>query len=269
MSVRGATAGTAVPQLPVINMLWIGPRLGPLERACMRSVMAAGHSLNLWCYDRADGAPEGTILRDADEILPRESVFSHVQTGSFSLFSNLFRHMLLQRGEGIWLDCDVYLLKPISLNEGYALGWEEPDLVGTAILCIPPDCAVLEELISYFSADRVPPWLPLRWKLRFGWQTLLTGSYRLETMPWGYLGPQAMTYMVKKHGLAGRVRPQHVFSPWGYREARWILEPGVQLEDRIMGDTVAAHLFNQMIRDFKDQPAPEDSFLARLHHEGA
>lgn len=255
--------------LPIVNMLWIGDPLGPLERACMRSVMACGHALQLWCYAPVVGVPEGVICLDAAAVIPEARVFRHVQTGSYSLFSNLFRYALLQRGDGIWFDCDVYLLKAIRHRQGYVLGWEEPGVVGTAVLGLPADSPILEELIGYFSAIHIPPWLPLRWQLRFAWQRLVAGRYRLETMPWGHLGPQAMTRMIEKHSLAHQVQRQEILSPWTYHEAGWIVRPNERLEDRVGANTVAVHLFNQMIREFKGQSAPTGSFLERLQNEGA
>ena len=83
------------------------------------------------------------------------------------------------------------------------------------------------------------------------------------------LSPQAMTHMIVKHGLANKVQRQEVFSPWSYHEAGWIVRPNERMADRVGTDTTAVHLFNQMIRAFKDQPAPAGSFLERLQREGA
>jgi hypothetical protein len=47
------------------------------------------------------------------------------------------------------------------------------------------------------------------------------------------------------------------------------MRPGEHLEDRVQPETLAVHLFNQMIRDFKNTLPAAGSFLERLHHEGA
>ena len=101
------------PAPTVCNMLWIGPALGPLERACMNSVLRQGHRLVLWCYDEPRHVPDGVELRDAAEIVPRHGSSDH-HSGSVSLFSNLFRYELQRQGLGTWLDSDVYLLKPLE-----------------------------------------------------------------------------------------------------------------------------------------------------------
>jgi hypothetical protein len=60
-----------------------------------------------------------------------------------------------------------------------------------------------------------------------------------------------------------------VLSPVHWDDARWILDPSRALGDVLAPATVAVHLYNEMIKGFKDDPAPPGSFLARLHEEGA
>jgi hypothetical protein len=255
--------------LPVANMLWVEGRLGALERACMRSVMAQGHRLVLWHYGALDGVPEGVELRAGDAVVPRALLFRHVPTGSHSLFSNLFRYRLLQLDQGLWFDSDMYLLKPIVLGDGHIFGLQEPGLVAIGIFGLPADNPILSELIEFYDARRIPPWLPLRWQLRYAWQRARRGTYRLETMPWGNLGPRAVTAMLGKYGLTQLARPSTVFSPWNWPEADWVLRPGERLEDRIKPETLAAHLFNQMLGERKNEAPAPGSFLERLHREGA
>jgi hypothetical protein len=213
--------------------------------------------------------PDGVILRDGDEVVRRKRLFRHMPTGSYALFSNLFRYELLRQGHGLWLDSDVYLLAPIPAGDGHIFGWGQPGVVASAVLSLPADSPVLTELIGYFDARSIPPWLPLAWRLRFGWQRAVSGQYRIETMPWGGLGPHALTKLVTKHLLLDKVRPQPVFSPWTWQEADWIFRSDARLEDRTTPQTLAVHLFNEMIRDAKELEPPPGSFLERLHHEGA
>lgn len=257
------------PKLLGANMLWIGERLGPLERACMRSVMAQGHALQLWHYAPLEGVPEGVVLHDAAEVVPKERVFRHVPTGSYALFSNLFRYCLLQRGEGLWLDSDMYLLQPIPVGSGHVFGWQELGLMSAGALLLPTASPVLRELIAHFDGRRIPAWLPLRWRLRFAWQRARRGTYRIETIPWGNLGPRGLTKMLERHGLIEHALPQTAFSPTGWRDADWIFRSGARLEDWVTPQTLAIHLFNELVRDRKDALPPPDSFLERLHREGA
>src|SRR5262245_41766923 len=137
-------------------MLWIGPALGPLERACMNSVRRQGHRLVLWCYEEPRHVPDGVELADAAEILPRHRLIRH-RSGSVSLFSNLFRYELQRRGLGTWLDCDVYLLKPLDGESPYLLVEEVPGTINSAVLRTPPDSPLLPPLIALFEERIVPP----------------------------------------------------------------------------------------------------------------
>jgi hypothetical protein len=255
--------------LPIANLLWVEGQLGPVERACLRSILRQGHETVLWHYQPLAGVPEGVILKDGDKVVPRERVFRHKPTGSYSLFSNLFRYELLRQDRGLWLDSDVYLLRPIHPEDGYAVGWGEPGVVGSAVLALPADSLLLPELIGYFDARRIPQWLPLSWRLRFAWQKACKGRYRLDTMPWGNLGPHALTRLLAKYSLTGKVRGQSVFSPWTWREADWIFDSHTSLEDRITPQTLAVHLFNEVIRNRKLEAPLAGSFLERLHRESA
>lgn len=235
----------------------------------MRSVIAQGHRLVLWHYSPLDGVPEGAELRDGDAIIPRERLFRHVPTGSYSLFSNLFRYRLMQLGHGIWLDCDAYLLEPLKWDGGYLFGYGEPDVIATGLLAMPADSPILTELISYYDGKRIPFWLRKRWWLRFAIQRLLTGRYSLEAMPWGYLGPYGLTALVRKYGLLDQVRPQAEFFPWTWRDTDWVRSANETLEQHVTPETRALHLYNHVIGAWKDTPAEPGSFLARLQHEGA
>ncbi len=62
--------------------------------------------------------------------------------------------------------------------------------------------------------------------------------------------------------------PEERFYPVHWTSAEWIRDPQVLLEDVIHDGTVAIHLWNYCIRSFKNEPAPEGSFLHRLQAEG-
>jgi len=118
--------------------LWIGRSLGPIERACMRSVLRQGHRLSLYCYDRPDGVPHGVELRDAAAILPKTSIIRH-HSGSVALFANRFRYELQRRGLGTWLDADAYLVRPLDGSSDYLIGEFEPGRFNNGVLRLPQD----------------------------------------------------------------------------------------------------------------------------------
>lgn len=258
-------------------MFWMGPALGLLERACIRSVLRQGHPLTLWCYDPPAGVPDGVTIADASAVFPESAVIRH-RGGSVALFANRFRYELMRRGAGIWMDSDVYLLKPIG--SGDTLLFREPlpaaasgggrlEPINGSILRLPPDSPMLPPLLALFQEKIVPHWLPLGARMAARWRRLTTGRTGLSRMPWGVAGPKALTAIAVEQGLYDLAQPADVLHPFAWDEADWIADPGRRLEERATGRTIAVHLWNEVVKPIKDRPARPGSFLARLQQEGA
>jgi len=253
---------------PRCNTLWIGPGFGRVERACLRSVLRQGHEVSLFCYRRPDGVPDGVELRDAAEILPEAAILTY-PSGSVSIFANWFRYELQRREAGIWLDSDVYLLAPLPAGRPHLFGWQQPDLIANAVLWLPPASPLLQPLLALFEEREIPAWLRPDERLAAWLRRRFTGRTGIGRMPWGSTGPNALTALARRFEVADEARGAEIFYPVPYRDARWLLDPGRPLEAMVAPSSVAIHLWNQLIEDFKEAPAPEGSFLHRLHQEGA
>lgn len=250
------------------STLWIGDRVGRLERACMRTVLNHCGRLVLYCYRLPEGIPDGIETADAAAIIPADQIIRY-RNGSYSLFSNRFRYELQRRALGTWVDTDLYMLRPLEDRQPYLLAEEANGILNPAVLRIPADSAILPQLLEPFVTDRVPPWLPLRQRLRARWFRLIRGKTDLAGMPWGTTGPRALTAAVGAARLAAVPYPPAAFFPAPWQEASWIADPTRHPEEWIGAQTIAIHLWNERIRQFKDDPAPPGSFLARLQREGA
>lgn len=231
-------------------------------------MLRQGHPLSLYCYRPPAGVPEGVEIRDAAEILPEDRIIRH-HTGSVSLFTNWFRYELQRRGLGTWLDCDTYLLAPLDGESQHLFGEYEPGYCNGAVLRLASDSPMLRDLIRPFEETSVPPWLPWKARMAAHWRLRSSGRSDVSRMPWGSLGPLALSYLVRKHGYDHLAQPPDVLYPVRWQDADWIINPQVRLEDVITARTISVHLWNERIKTFKDQPAPPASFLARLHDEGA
>jgi Alpha 1,4-glycosyltransferase conserved region len=250
-------------------MLWIGERLSPIERACMRSVLRQGHRLRLYTYGELAGVPEGVELADAAAILPAHEIVTH-HSGSVALFSDRFRFELQRRGLGPWLDADVYLLAPLMVAPGaHVFGWIEPNLIGAGILALPPGSPLLAPVLGLFEAPHVPGWLTPAERAKAHWRHWRQGTVELGKLPWGVAGPRALTALARRHGLLGEALPREAFYPYHWREAAWIFDPARALDEFVTPATRAVHLYNFMIADRKHEAAAPGSFFARLQQEGA
>jgi len=229
-------------------------------------MLAQGHEVVLYAYDQLAGIPDGITIADAAAILPPDRIIHH-HSGSVSLFSNHFRYELMRRGLGTWVDADTYLFAPLPGDSPYLMGWHE-EKIATGVLRLPDNCPMLPPLLDLFRQKRVPSWMPWQERAK-AWVRLLTsGSANLGQMPWGVAGPRAVTALAKRHGLDRFACPQDVLYPWTWRDTLWIVDPSQKLEDRISERTIAASLFNSLLSELKDRPAPAGSFLARLQREG-
>ena len=161
--------------------LWIGDSLGPVERACLRSVMRQGHPLALYCYERPAGLPDGIEVRDAEAVIPRERIIRH-KSGSPALFANRFRYELQRRCAGIWVDCDIYLLAPLPIDEVYLMGEESPGTINNGVLRLPSDSPLLPPLLALFEEKEVPWWLPWRARMAAHARLRWTGRTNLGAM---------------------------------------------------------------------------------------
>jgi hypothetical protein len=257
-----------IPFLPVCNTLWIGGALGKVERACLQSFVRHGHKVRLYAYGPVQGLPQGVELRDAELILPSSEIRCYAD-GSPALFSNRFRYELMRRGAGLWVDTDVYCLRPLDLPDPYLFGWEHETLICTAILRIPQGSALLERLLALWGLREPPPWLD---EQELGWanaQVAHGGEIRWEELGWGLTGPRGLTWLINDLGLAEKAQPQTVLYPASPHDADWIFDPSTALEDVISAKTKVVHLWNKLISDRKAVPAPAGSFMSRLQREGA
>ena len=246
--------------------LWIGERLGPVERACFKSILRHGHPLALYCYRKPDGVPEGVEIRAAADVIAEDRVYFH-RRNSIAPFSDWFRYELQERGAGIWLDTDVYLLAPIKPGGDVLFGEESPGMINNGVLRLAAGSEALAQLLGPVRERRPPAWMPPRRLVdRLLRRAEPTGDPR--SWPWGIMGPTGLTHVARKLGIASLAQPPEVFHPVHWSRAGWIRNPAIGLDEVIGPRTVAVHLWNECIASFKNEPAPGGSFLHRIQAEG-
>jgi hypothetical protein len=240
--------------LPVINAIWIGPELGQVYRACLSSFVRHGHRVVLHCYERPQDTPPDVIIADANRLLPESRMVRHRKSGCPSLFADLLRYELLGAGLGLYVDCDVYCLRPIE-DADYIFGWQSKRSIANAVLKLPPDCPVLAALRAIKDTpDFVPPWSKRR-KRRLEWLRGPAPAIPLEDLPWGTIGPDALTYYARRFHVDHLASPIDRFYPVYGLQAPLLFDPGLSLDELITPRTDAIHLYGTSKR-------------SRLIHEG-
>ena len=246
---------------PDVNAVWIGPSLGPVHVACLKSFVRHGHSVTLHCYDTPIDVPKAVKIADARTLLPENSIFKY--PGRFAVFSDLLRYEILAQGLGLYVDCDMFCLRPIE-DEPYILGWEKQrdgnTALNNAVLKLPSDCPLLADLCKIRSDDWFPPWINVKKrdryrKGRWPWSEFWRGRELLARLPFGSTGPIALTHYFKMHGLEGYAKPLDVFYPICGNHAHLLADPDLSLDDLVTHRTIAVHLGTGNIKSFATFPS--------------
>ncbi|MER5170686.1 hypothetical protein [Thioclava sp. GXIMD2076] len=244
--------------------LWVG-ELGPMERASLASFARFDQTVTVFSYTPLADMPKGFENRDANEILPTETISYYAKENSPSLHSNFFRYHMMGRSEFMWVDLDVIALRPFVFDSEWVYGLQQPDSVNCAVMRVPSDSAVTRELMQYKAGFRgIPPQVTGLRRLKYQIRTLGRGL-PIEEWIWGSTGPRAFTAALRNHGAFERALPIDAFYPVAVRDVRQFIEPG-RLDDSSFGpDTYGVHLSKSVVerhakRDFEGK-IPSGSYL--------
>ncbi len=233
----------------------------------------------LYTYGELEGVPDGVELEDAAKILPENEVITYQgddlpeAKGTPALFANLFRYELQRQGKGIWVDCDVYCLKPFRFSQlPYVFGYQHnrtiDGAVNNGVLKLPPKSAILNDLINLYKPPyKIPPWVfqDQRDRLIKQW-----GSENVHPsyLPWGSFGPKALTALIWRHRLEEHILGRDRFYPITVGDIDKMFDPKIDCSSYFSPQTFAVHLWNNEIRHRAAQTPPEGSIAHRLWLEG-
>ena len=237
--------------LPTIVSFWHGP-MSWLERLCIASFIRHGHAVEIYSYAPIHGFPAGAIRRDAAEILPEDQLVFYKDKGTPGVFSDRFRLCLLQQGRGLYSDLDVYCVRPWANLPDYVFGFERPNSVNNAVLGMPADAPILDDLLGVFGTGKRPllePHLPLGRRLEVAARRLLGDPVPPQHMQFGATGPFALTHFVKARGLWAKVQPSPVFYPIPYEGIPALMQPGSSVDAALRPETLAVHLWRSQLTD--------------------
>lgn len=244
---------------------WSSAPLTYVEQLCLKSALVVGHSVDLYSYDQNLAVPPGIVVRDAADIVPRDSTtFRHLSLRP-ALFSDLFRYAGFKRGLGTWIDADVILLRDIAGLGDHVFGWQDETIINGAILKLPPDSPFFAHVDKLVNA-RVP--MPAYWGAAKRFKQLARAcvglQYPIEKLEGGIVGPRALTHFALANRWAGFAQPVDVFYPIHHKKASVVFDPHFDVESRFSPRTRTIHLWNARIRAKKLLPPPPGSFIARM-----
>lgn len=251
---------------PRLNSLWVGPRLQYLERLCISSAKATGHEFTLWSYDPAEleGVPEGTDVRDAAEVMPRERLIRYRDSGSVALGANLWRIELLAKRLGCWVDMDFIFLRRLDFSSDYIFGLEYEGWINNAVVHAPADSALVRDLQTIPRTNMVPPWWGPKNRAKFLWRRFREGPIELEDYPWGTFSAGLLTHAVKRNGLMHEAQPPDTFYPVRYKDALALYEPAHLVDAMVSENTRGVHMWHSRLKGLKDAPPEPGTYIDKM-----
>lgn len=241
--------------------------MGAIHAACLRSFVRLGHEVTLHGYTPPDDLPDGILFRDASALLPEEMIFRHRKTGSLAPFCDLLRYEILSQGLGLYVDCDVYCVKPI-FDEDYVMGKQVGGSINNSVLKTPTKCPALRDLLNIVSdGNYIPPWWSRSRKMKWKMKSIIKRR-GLRDLPYGSTGPYALTYYLSKHGLLEKAAEMEVFNPVSPYEVDKLLDPNMPLSSLLKPSTKTLHLYNEALRKLDLTNPPKGSSLYEILHSG-
>lgn len=173
-----------------VSSLWIGKDLTKIEQLCIKSFLKNGYEFELYTYAPLKNIPDGTIVKDGNEIIPKSDIFQY-KNGSYSAFSNIFRFTMLYKKGGHWVDMDLVCVKKYEGDEKYVIPSETDKKYiakkfSAGILRFPKGCPIMKEAMNFCNSKR---------------QAILDGTFE-----WG-LGPLTLKHIIEKFNLQKYIKP--------------------------------------------------------------
>ena len=144
----------------IVKSLWIGNKLSKLEKLAIKSFLFNGHEFHLYLYAKIDELPDGTVIKDANEIMAEKEIFSKKISDNspkgIHVLSDVFRHKLLYDLGGWWVDLDVVCLQPFDFKEPYIFGSiklpnDAGQKLNSCVLKAPEYCAELKYCLDEYE----------------------------------------------------------------------------------------------------------------------
>jgi hypothetical protein len=224
---------------------WHGGVFSPYEKACLLSFVQKGCPVTVYSYDPALETPSPVQKASAADIVDPSWIDRFPLAGKpcIAHFTDYFRLKMFERTDHIWIDADVFCLKPFAADRsGFLLGREDREVLCNAVMKLPRD-EKLQALITKIE------------------------SMAGQNLRWGETGPKALT-AIYGDKILKTAHPPQTFYPIHYES---YFMPFLPEHRRICEDLCAyastIHLWNHLLSRtglFKEIGPPEGSYLHHL-----
>jgi len=213
-----------------ICTFWFGDRLRFIDRICLASQVMSGQRVKLYSYKPVENVPFGVEMCDAEPILPFTTLarldpdFPHFKPSrTIVQLSDFFRIMLMKYEQGIWLDSDVYLIKPFMPDQGE-------------------------------GANPVPPWLGFKKRRLRPFLLRMQGKpVQPNRLGITIFGNDGITRLAKHYHFFHQAKLKNHFYYWTGRKAERIFDPAFGLEPLEHPDFIGFHVHKKAQTQQKPQ----------------
>jgi hypothetical protein len=241
---------TSITTLPTIGALWIGGSLTWLEQLCLKSFLAHGHEVLLFTYGDVRNVPDGIKICDGREIIDTEDFLLHGRTQSVALFSDLFRFHMIKAIPGIiYVDTDVFCLKPLDFEDPYLIGYEGYNnerswRLNGAILRLPQESQILSGMLEFMEDEYPRPnWIPRRVRAEMKARYEAGDPMHVSELPWGVWGPLGISAFARQTGEYKHAKALDVLYPVPFPERRKLLKRPMKTLAYLTENSVTIHMW--------------------------
>ena len=185
-----------------VASFWSGSNLSYFEHLCMKSFVDNGYKFHLFTKGPVGNIPDYVEHHNADDIYQQSDIQSADKRYSNGIYSDIWRIRLLQKTDLMWVDLDVYCLRPIDYDKEYYFGINfKKGTVNNCVLKISRRSVALH-LVRNFLEAQVP--IPFWWrKSRLDplLEQIAAGDLpTLNSLPWTTTGPNVLTWALRATG---------------------------------------------------------------------
>lgn len=242
----------------VFNSYWGGCDLPPYARLSINSYVKQGHKYLLWTHDDLKNVPDGVIVKDANEIIPRQAFYERDNWKKCLSFSDWFRYKLLYERGGWWVDTDAVMMPGAEVPEGEIIFWRGASYhVMNGIMKVTPGMKFLRELCDLYERpleDLDYHWIPRgsyardKKDLTKGDASEVRAQLNFNYGGPDYFGHAIQGYKLLKYGIlfdaAGK--PQAVWPDW--KDASLVFSGKLTLQGLRCKNVWNLHLWGSCIR---------------------
>ena len=230
--------------LPIIQSLWIGNDLSQLEKLCIKSFLDHGHEFHLYTYADIGGIPEGTTIKDGNEILPESDIF-YTRKKYIAPFSDWFRYALLAKRGGVWVDMDTICIKPFDFPDEIVFGYTQAFLYSIGVLKFPKNhflCAQMANACRYHT--EIQPWDDVDDKQKKRKQAL---GGRKEKISYQSLGNHSFGKAILHYGLEEHGKPYMWFYVSNRKNLAFLFDDSFKSGLDLYPTTYSLHISNKVL----------------------